>query len=84
MQGSPIYAGIHLLRSLFPALFDRSRPRATLRLAALPITHSLLRPDRFLSHTRSATDVACGCCFFGRKRESAIPDRVIISMFRER
>ena len=41
MQGGPIYSGIHVLRSLFLVLSDRSRPRAALRLAALLITHPL-------------------------------------------
>ena len=82
MQGGPIYSGIHLLKSLLLALSDRSRPRAALHLVALLLTYPMRHLDRFLSRTRGATNAACACYFLGRKRESAIPDREIINMFR--
>jgi hypothetical protein len=82
MQGGPIYSAIHLTRSLFLALSDRSRPRAALRLVALLLTYPLRHLDRFLSRALGATNTACARYFLGRKRESAIPDREISSMFR--
>jgi hypothetical protein len=70
------------LKSLFLALSDKSRPRAALHLVALLLTYPMRHLDRFLSRTRGATNAACACYFLGRKRESAIPDREIINMFR--
>lgn len=82
VQGGPVYSGIHLLKSLLMALSDRSRPRAVLHLVASLITYPLRHLDRFLNRSRGAANAACACYFLGRKRESAIPDREIISMFR--
>jgi hypothetical protein len=53
-----------------------------LHLVALLLTYPMRHLDRFLGRTRGATNAACACYFLGRKRESAIPDREIIDMFR--
>lgn len=83
MQGSPIYSGIPLLKSLYLALSDRSRACAALHLAASLVTYPQCHRDRFLSRPRGSTGATGVRYLPGRKREAAIPDREIISRFRD-
>lgn len=82
MHGGPIYSAIHLARHLAMAVTDRPRLRAGLRLASLLVTYPLRHADRLMSQTEGAYNSACAFYFFGQKRDTPIPDREIIKMFR--
>ncbi|NKC31025.1 methyltransferase domain-containing protein [Falsiroseomonas selenitidurans] len=84
MVGGPVQAGIHLFRHTLLALTDRPRLQAGLRLAGLLLTWPLRFLDRFLVRTEASLNAGCAFYFLGRKRESPIPDREIIGLFRGR
>ena len=84
MIGGPGYSAIHLGRNLLTALSDRRRVRAALRMLALLATYPLRYLDPLLSRTESAYNSACACYFLGRKRETPISDREMITLFRGR
>jgi SAM-dependent methyltransferase len=84
MIGGPGYSAIHLGRNLLTSLTDRHGPRSALRMLALLATYPLRYLDPLLSRTESAYNSACACYFLGRKRETPIPDREMISLFRGR
>jgi SAM-dependent methyltransferase len=84
MIGGPGYSAIHLGRNLLTALSDRRRVRAALRMLALLATYPLRYLDPLLSRTEGAYNSACACYFLGRKRETPIPDREMIALFRGR
>ncbi|MDB5377244.1 MAG: Methyltransferase domain protein [Rubritepida sp.] len=84
MVGGPGYSAIHLTRHMLTALTDRHRPRSALRFLALLLTYPLRYLDPLLSRTEASFNSACACYFLGRKRDTAIPDRDIIALFRGR
>lgn len=84
MVGGPVYSAIHVLRNLFTAISDRPRVRGGLRLFALMLTYPMRHLDRFVTRTDASYNAGCAFFFLGRKRETPIPDRDIIGMFRGR
>ena len=82
MCGGPAYSAIHLFRNLMLSMSDHPRVRSILRLGALLVTYPMRYLDRFTSRTQSSYNAACAFYFLGRKRETPIPDREIIGMFR--
>jgi SAM-dependent methyltransferase len=80
--GGPVYAGIHLLRTLPLLLTTNAKLQSALRLAVLLFAYGLRKADPFFSRHENAYDAACATYFFGRKRAVPIEDRAILAMFR--
>ncbi|EHM02568.1 methyltransferase domain protein [Acetobacteraceae bacterium AT-5844] len=84
MMGGPGYSAIHLGRNLLTELSDHHRVRSMLRMLGLLMTYPLRYLDPLLSRTQGSYNSACACYFLGRKRETPIPDRELIALFRGR
>jgi hypothetical protein len=83
-SGGPVYAAIHLFREQLLSLTDRHHLQSLLRLIGLLITYPLRHLDPLFSRTAQSYNSGCAFYFFGRKRETPIPDREIIKLFRGR
>lgn len=83
-SGGPVYAAIHLFREQLLCLTDRHHLQSALRLIGLLITYPLRYLDPLFSRTAQSYNSGCAFYFLGRKRETPIPDRDIIKMFRGR
>jgi hypothetical protein len=82
MCGGPVYSAIHLMRSMPTIMTTSPKLQSMARLAILLIAYVLRKADPFFSRHQNAYDVACATYFFGRKRDTPIPDREILLMFR--
>jgi len=82
--GGPVYSGIHLFREQLLCLTDNHRLQTVLRLLGLLVTFPIRYLDPIFSRTMQSYNSSCAFYFFGRKRQSPIPDRDILGMFRGR
>jgi SAM-dependent methyltransferase len=83
-SGGPVYAAIHLFREQLLCLTDRHHLQSVLRLIGLLITYPFRYLDPLFSRTAQSYNSGCAFYFLGRKRETPIPDREILKMFRGR
>jgi SAM-dependent methyltransferase len=82
--GGPVYSSIHLFRELLLSLTDNHRAQSLLRLLGLLLTYPVRYLDPLFSRSEQSFNSGCAFFFFGKKRETAIFDREILSKFRGR
>lgn len=84
ISGGPVYSGIHLFREQLLCLTDNHKLKPLLRLLGLLVTFPVRYLDPFFSRNRQSYNSGCAFYFFGRRRQSPIPDRDILAFFRGR
>jgi hypothetical protein len=70
------------LRYLLLSLSDRRSVRSIARFAGLFLGYPLRLLDHYFLRREASYDAACAVYFFGTKRETPIPDREILNLFR--
>jgi hypothetical protein len=71
-----------ILQYALVSMSDGKMAKKWLRLLGILLTYPIRLFDHFAKRHASAYDSASGFYFFGTLRESAIPDREILGMYR--
>lgn len=82
MAGGPAVSAAQILRYTLVATTDGKTAQKLLRLLGILFTYPIRLFDGLTKRHAAAYDSASGFYFFGTLRESAIPDREIIGMYR--
>ena len=80
--GGPANSLAYVLRYTLLSVTDNHTARTALRLAGLLLSVPIRYADYYFVRRMAAYDAAFAVFFFGTKRETAIPDRELIALYR--